>query len=85
MDLNFLQNTLRTALEQAHLKPTIRYHNIGFSSKDLCDLDDITQTLRGLLPGYTLWRQPGMQSAPESVISRKHFQDQILTANQAGI
>lgn len=85
MDLNFLHNTLKTRLEQSHLKANIRYHNIGFSSKNLRDLDDITQTLRSLLPNYTLWQQPGMQSAPELMISRKNFQDRILAANQAGI
>ncbi|MCK5356085.1 MAG: hypothetical protein KAJ63_13285 [Methyloprofundus sp.] len=85
MDLNFLHNTLKTTLDQAHLSSCVRYHNIGFSSKNLRDLDDITQTLRSLLPNYTLWQQPNMQSAPEMFISRKNLQEKILSSSQDGI
>jgi len=85
MDLNFLQGRLKEALEQSHLKRNIRYCNIGFSSKNLADLDDITQSLRLLLPGYGLWQTPSMQGAPDLLASRKQLIDQILASKQQGI
>ena len=85
MDLNFLHSTLKIKLDKFHLARNIRYRNIGFSSKKLNDLDDVTQTLRSLLPSYALWQQPNVQSAPAQIISRKDFQDNILSANHDGI
>lgn len=85
MDLNFLQNSLRECLSQFHLAPNIRYKNIAFSSKRLSDLDDVTQTLRGLLPGYTVWQNPGRQDAPKSITSRKALLQCISDIQQEGV
>jgi hypothetical protein len=85
MDLNFLQNSLRECLSQFHLSPNIRYKNIAFSSKKLSDLDDVTQTLRGLLPGYTIWQNPGRQGSPKSITSRKVLLQCISDIQQEGV
>jgi len=85
MDLNFLQTTLKTNLEQYHQNPNIRYRNIGFSSKNLHDLEDVTQTLRSLLPRYELWQYPNIQNAPEPRISETNLKKQILATNKEGI
>jgi len=85
MDLNFLNTTLKDALEQHHSESNLRYCNVGFSSKSLSDLDDITQTLRALLPRYALWQQPKMQSTPDLIVSRKHFETKILETPEEGV
>ncbi|GAW86199.1 conserved hypothetical protein [Bathymodiolus platifrons methanotrophic gill symbiont] len=85
MDLNYLQNTLKTNLEQYHQKENIRYRNIGISSKNLHDLDDVTQTLRGLLPNYELWQYSGIQNAPEARTNKKNLEKQILAVQKEGI
>ncbi|MDC9727753.1 MAG: hypothetical protein PSN04_00295 [Methyloprofundus sp.] len=85
MDLNFLSATLKTTLEQYHTESSLRYCNVGFSSKSLRDLDDITQTLRALLPRYALWQQPTMQSTPELIVSRKLFEAKILATPEEGV
>ncbi|MCK9608998.1 MAG: hypothetical protein M0R33_21385 [Methylomonas sp.] len=85
MDLNFLQNSLRESLTQFHLSPTIRYKNIAFSSKKLSDLDDVTQTLRSLLPGYSVWQNPGRQGAPKSISSRQTLLHCISDIQQEGV
>jgi hypothetical protein len=58
---------------------------VGLSSKSLLDLDDITQTLRALLPSYALWQQPKMQSTPELMVSRKLFEEKILNTPEEGV
>jgi len=85
MDLNFLNTSLKEALDQYHSKNSLRYCNVGFSSKSLRDLDDITQTLRALLPNYALWQQPKMQSTPELIVSRKLFEEKILETSEDGV
>lgn len=85
MDLNFLQNSLRECLSQFHLSSNIRYKNIAFSSKRLADLDDVTQTLRGLLPGYAVWQNPGRQDAPRSIATRKALLQCISDIPQEGV
>jgi len=85
MDLNFLQTSFKSILDQYHLNSNIRYRNIAFSSKNLADLDDVTQTLRSLLPGYEIWKSPSKQGAPESLISRKSFLDSFSRVQQEGV
>jgi len=85
MDLNFLHTSLKSVLTQFHLKSNLRYQNIALSSKNLADLDDISQTLRSLLPGYAVWKSPSKQGAPESLISRKSFLDSISRVKQEGV
>lgn len=85
MDLNFLHSTLKEALSQYHLKANIRYKNIAFSSKNLAVLDDVTQTLRSLLPGYSVWQNPGKQGAPDVTGSMKYFQQCMNDVQQEGI
>jgi hypothetical protein len=85
MDLNILQELLRNALAQFHQGQQVRYHNIGFSSKDLRDLDDVTQTLRGLLPNYIHWEGPGIMQAPIGTITRSDFAHSILSAPGDGL
>jgi len=85
MDLNFLSTMLKDVLEQHHSASNLRYCNVGFSSKSLRDLDDITQTLRALLPRYALWQQPKMQSTPELIVSRKYFEEKILETQEEGV
>lgn len=85
MDLNFLSTTLSTTLEQYHTESSLRYCNVGFSSKSLRDLDDITQTLRALLPRYALWQQPKMQTTPELIVSRKLYEAKILATQEEGV
>lgn len=85
MDLNFLYESLSLSLVHFHQPVHVRYRNIAFSSKDLSVLDDITQSLRRLLPEYGLWVNPGVMSAPESVISRKAFLDTIRLLPKEGL
>lgn len=85
MDLNFLHSSLKTTLENFHIKSNIRYRNIAFSSKKLADLYDVTQTLRSLMPGYAVWQNPGKQGAPESLTSRKNFLECISGIQQEGV
>jgi hypothetical protein len=85
MDLNYLHETLSLSLAQFHQPVNIRYRNIAFSSKDLGVLDDITQSLRRLLPEYGLWVNPGVMNAPESAISRKTFLDTISSLPREGL
>ena len=85
MDLNFLNTTLKETLDQYHSENSLRYCNVGFSSKSLRDLDDVTQTLRALLPRYALWQQPKMKSTPELIVSRKHFEEKILETPEEGV
>jgi len=85
MDFNYLQSRLKETLEQSHLNRDVRYCNIGFSSKNLADLDDITLSLRVLLPNYLFWQTPGMQSSPDLITSRKKLIDKILASEHQGI
>jgi len=85
MDLSFLHSNVQNSLEEFHIKTNIRYRNIGFSSKSLRDLDDVTHTLRELLPNYALWELPSMQTAPKQTISRKGFQEKILAIKHEGL
>lgn len=85
MDLNFLHNTLKKTLSNFHLKLDIRYRNIAFSSKNLADLDDVTQTLRSLMPGYAVWHNPGKQGTPESLASGKSLLKCISEIQQEGV
>jgi len=85
MDLNFLSTTLKAALEQHHSEGSLRYCNVGFSSKSLRDLDDVTQTLRALLPSYALWQRPKMQSTPDLIVARKLFVEEILETPEEGV
>ena len=85
MDLKFLQHILKETLDKSHLSKKVRYQNIGFSSKSLADLDDVTQTLRVLLPDYEVWKSPGKHDVPAMAISRKKLQDKILASTHQGI
>ncbi len=85
MDLEYLQRQLKETLEQVHLEDNIRYCNVGFSSKNLEDLDDITQSLRVLLPNYVVWREPGIQGVPSSHVFRKQLQEKIFKSEHQGI
>ena len=80
MDLNLLQELLRNSLAQFQ-----RYHNIGFSCKDLRDLDDVTQVLRGLLPKYIHWEGPGIMQAPIGNITRCDYMHSILSVPADGL
>ena len=85
MDLNFLQNSLRDSLAEFHIAPNIRYRNIAFSSKKLAALDDVTQTLRGLLPGYAVWQIAGIHNAPKTITSRNALLKCISDIQQKGV
>lgn len=85
MDLNFLHSSLKTTLENFHIKSNIRYRNIAFSSKKLADLYDVTQTLRSLMPGYAVWQNPGKQGAPELLANRKNLLECISRIQQEGV
>jgi hypothetical protein len=85
MDLNLLKKLLRNALAQFHQGQQVRYHNIGFSSKDLQDLDNVTQTLKELLPDYIHWEGPGIMDAPIGTITRSDYAHAILSAPVDGL
>ncbi len=71
MDLAYLQTTLQQVINQYHLPDSVRYKNLAFSSKNLSELDDVLQTLRTLLPGYTVWQSPGKPDTPDVLCSKK--------------
>ena len=85
MDLKFLDESLASSVERYHLNPNVRYRNIAFSSSDLAVLDDITQSLRRLLPQYCLWESPRILTAPDSNISRRELINSIKSFTHKGL
>ena len=69
MDINLLQDVLMSALNQYHLNKIVRYKNIGFSSKDIGEIQDVAQTLKTLLPNYSYWEDPGVKQSSFRVCS----------------
>ncbi len=78
--------TIKTILIESHA-PTQRYCNLGFSSKDFVVLNQISQTLKMLLPDYTFWdgHQPTLNNAPPSSASHWAFIDQVFDISHTGV
>ena len=85
MDINLLQDVLLSALNQYHLNRIVRYHNIGFSSKDIGEIQVVAKTLKTLLPDYTYWEQPDHTQAPSTIITRHNFKNSILSVPTEGL
>ena len=85
MDINLLQDVLTSALNQYHLNKIVRYKNIGFSSKDIGEIQDVAQTLKTLLPNYSYWEDPEVTQAPSAIITRHNFINSILSVPTEGL
>lgn len=85
MDINLLQDVLMSALNQYHLNKIVRYKNIGFSSKDIGEIQDVAQTLKKLLPSYSYWEDPEVTHAPSAINTRHNFINSILSVPTEGL
>lgn len=85
MDINLLQDVLMSALNQYHLNKIVRYKNIGFSSKDIGEIQDVAQTLKKLLPSYSCWEDPEVTQAPSAINTRHNFINSILSVPTEGL
>lgn len=86
MTLLPFENQIKTILTEFH-SPTQRYRNLGFSSKDFVALNQITQTLKILLPDYTFWEgnEPNLNSAPPFTCSHWDFIQQAFDSLHTGL
>jgi hypothetical protein len=84
--MSAFENILKNCLAD-YQAPAQRYRNLGFSSKDFAVLNQITQTLKTLLPDYTVWdvNQPNLNNTPPQTCSRKDFIEQAFDLSRTGL
>ncbi len=85
LSMDFLASTLSDVLRAYHT-PEIRYRHFVLSCKELGLIDSISDTLKGLLPDFSIWRGSIPESAsPPLACSRPEFIAEVFDTPRNGL
>jgi len=86
ISLEFLASTLLEILRTYHA-PEIRYRHLAFSCKELVLIDSISDTLKSLLPDFSIWRGgiPDESAPPTLACSRAEFIAEVFDTPRNGL